>query len=154
MAEKEKKKRKRRIKGDAFWKLKSFAKKSKEAQKEVSEWEAGKAEELELYIDQINWITGAIFDPMLEIKEGKVVTGKVIGRLSYDVIKEHKERMVKVESIEKEIIEFRDQLSEKLNVWPDMINLRTGIISNDDYEGIDPDNIEKEIETEEEEEEK
>lgn len=139
MADKNEEKKKKRIKGKAFWKLKDFEKKIRDFQEELSEWEINKAEELELYPDQINWNTGAIFDPNAEIKNNQVLNGLVIGRLEHKTLREHKNIIDKVKLIDKEMIEFRDKLANKLEVWPDMIDLKTGVIENDVYESIDPD---------------
>jgi len=132
-------KKKRRIRGDAFWKLKSFEKKIRKWQEELSEWEEKKCEELGLYPDQINWVTGVIVDPKAEIKDGVVVNGHIIDRLPHEVLREHKAKANDLKKIDKEMVDFRDKLCKQLNVWPDMIDLQSGVISDDDYEGVDPD---------------
>lgn len=142
---KEKVEKKRRIKGDAFWKLKGFEKKIRNWQEELSEWEEKKCEELGLYPDQINWVTGVILDPKSEVKDGKVVNGCIIDRLPHEVLREHKAKASDLKKIDKEMVDFRDKLCKQLNVWPDMIDLQSGIISDDDYEGVD---LDEEIETE------
>ena len=101
-----KEKKKRRIKGDAFWKLKGFEKKIRKIQEELSEWESKKAEEMKLYPDQINWATGAVFDPLVEIREGQVKNAQVISRLPFDAINEHKEKMKKVKELDNETVSY------------------------------------------------
>jgi len=139
----EKKKKKRRIKGDAFWKLKGFEKKIQKVREELSEWELNKSEELKLYPDQINWATGAIFDPKAEIQDGRVVNAQVIERLAFDVLREHMSITEKLKKIDDEMVEYRDKLSAQLSVWPDMINLSTGIIADDNYEAVDPEKVDE-----------
>jgi len=139
-------KKKRRIKGDAFWKLQGFQKRIREFSEEMSEWEMKTAEENELYTDQINWVTGAIFDPNAEIKDSRVINAKVIGRLPHEIIREHKTMTEKLKKIDTDMVAFRNKLCEQLKVWPDMIDLQTGIVEDDKWDGIDP-----ETETEDEE---
>lgn len=148
MADEKKKmeKKKRRIKGDAFWKLQGFQKRIREFSEEMSEWEMKTAEENELYTDQINWVTGAIFDPNAEIKDSRVINAKVIGRLPHEIIREHKTMTEKLKKIDTDMVAFRNKLCEQLKVWPDMIDLQTGIVEDDKWDGIDP-----ETETEDEE---
>lgn len=152
MAEKkemEKEKRKRRVMGDAFWKLKSFEKRLRKFQENLNEWETKKAEELGLYMDQINWSTGAVFDPLAEIQEGRVINARVISRLGFDVLREHREQMEEVKQLNKEMVDYRDDLSKHLHIWPDMIDLKNGVISDESYEGINPDDQpDKDIEQE------
>lgn len=153
MAEKkEKVEKKRRIKGDAFWKLKGFQKRIKNLQEELTEWELKKAEELELYPDQINWMSGAIYKDGAEIQNGRVVNAEIISRLPYDVLNEHRAIVNKSKSIDKDMTEFQEKIARQLKVWPDMIDLKTGIIADNDYEGFDPDEEPEEIIEEEEQE--
>jgi len=149
---KEKVEKKRRIKGDAFWKLKGFENKIKDLQEEITEWELKKAEELKLYPDQINWATGAIFDVHTEVENGRVVHGKAIDRLSFEVLNEHKSILDKAKQIDKDMDAFKNKLARQMKIWPDMIDMKTGIIADDLYDGFDPDDeseIEEEIEEQE-----
>jgi len=148
--EKEEGKKKRRIRGDAFWKLRGFQKKVDKFQEELAEWEMEKLEELKLYPDQINWITGAIVDANAIIEEGRVISGQIVGRLPHEVIKAHKKEIEKLKEIDKELITFLDDLSNKLNIWPDMIDLKTGVIKDEgEYESVNPDTpVEEEKEKE------
>lgn len=144
---KEEKKKKRRIKGDAFWKLKGFEKRVKKFQENLDEWRNEKAEELELYPDLINWATGAIFNDGADIVEGKVMNAKVVGRLDYSVLKEYRKQLEEIKKIDNDMSEFRDSLAKHLDIWPDMIDLKTGVIKDeDDYDGFDPDSDEEEKE--------
>lgn len=151
MAEKEKQveeKKRRRIKGDAFWKIQSFQKRILKAQEELNDWQIAKAEELGLYPDQINWATGAVFDDKAEIKDGKVINAKVIERLPFDVLRTHKEQREVFKKLSDEMDTFRNDLARKMKVWPDMIDISTGIVSDNAWEEIDPDAIEDELEEE------
>jgi hypothetical protein len=142
MAEKEKKEKvekKRRIQGDAFWKLKSFEKRIKDLQEELTEWELSEAEELDLYPDQINWMNGAIYKDGAEIRDGRVINAETIARLPHDVLSEHKKIIDKSKQIDKDMTEFQNNLSRQMNIWPDMIDLKTGIIADNNYDGFDPD---------------
>ena len=151
MAEKEKKdveekKKRRRIKGDAFWKIQGFQKRILKAQEELNEWEISKAEELGLYPDQINWATGAIFDDKAEIRDGKVVNAQVISRLPHEVLRAHKEQGKVFKELSEEMDAFRNNLARKMKVWPDMIDISTGIVADNSWDEIDPDTITEEPE--------
>ncbi len=133
MAEKEKVKK--RIAGPEYWKLMGLMKELQKLQVKLNEWAEEKAEEMQLYPDQINWNTGSIFDPLTVIVNGKIVEGKVISRLERKAFNEHKKKVVALKKKDDEIGTFREGLAKKLNIWPDMIDFKTGVISGD-YEEV------------------
>jgi len=135
MAKEEKKQR--RIQGDAFWKLMAKLKKIKKAQEELVEWQQAKAEEAGVYTDLINWNTGAIFSDTAEIVNGSIRNGQIVGRIDREIIAEHREKIKQLNGIDAELGEYRDQLAKQLHVWPDQIDIKTGKIDPEEFDGED-----------------
>jgi len=131
-------KAKKRIGGRNYWRIRKLVDEIKEIGKEIDKWQEAEAEKLELYPDQINWGVGSIFDPMVEIVDGQVINAKVIGRLERDLFNAAAEKREALKAKDAELGELRDELAKKLGIWPDMINVNTGVIEGD-YEEVDPD---------------
>jgi len=148
-AEAKAEKKQRRIKGDAYWKLNGYLKKTQKMQKDLAEWQHQKAEESTyihfdtgepitgVYPDLINWQTGAIFNDGAEIVKGMVRNGKIIGRLAKDVLTEYREKMTEQTDLTEEIDAYRNQLAMALNVWPEQIDWKTGKIDTEEFDGIE-----------------
>jgi len=137
MADKKDKKKQKRIKGKAYWKLNGFMNEIKQKQKDLAKWQLEKAEEQDLYPDQIAWGSGAIYDPLAEIVEGKVINGKTIKRLPREIFKEYLDKIKEIDDVDVEVTKYREELAEKLGIWPDMIAYATGKITGE-YDGIEP----------------
>jgi len=139
-------KKQRRVKGDAYWKLNGFLKKVQELQKEMAEWQERKAEEATfidihtaepitgVYPDLINWNTGSVYNDGAEIIDGIVKNGKIIGRIDKKIIVEYKEMLKSMNALNEEISEYRDKLAQRLNVWPEQIDWKTGKISTEEFD--------------------
>ena len=134
MADEEKKKQ-RRIKGDAFWKLTRYRKKMEKAQEELAKWQQEKAEEAGVYADLINWNTGGIFSDATEIVNGVVRNGNIVGRLQKEVITEHRAKIEERMKLNEEIDAYRNKLAKVLHVWPDQIDWKTGKIDPEEFVG-------------------
>ena len=139
----EKKKKQRRIKGEHYWTLQNMLKELKKLNKELTEWQQEQAAELEVYPDQINWAIGAIYDPLTEIEDGRVVRGKIISRIPYELLQESKEKTKAIEEQDAAIVEYREEIANKLDTWPNMIDFKTGEINVKEYSPVDPDEEER-----------
>lgn len=130
---------KRRISGEAFWRLKGLLKKIDDAQAELKKWRESKLEEMKKYPDQVNWAVGSIYDPLVEIRDEKVVNAKVIERLPYELLIEHRNKAREIETLGADLEQLRDDLARKLNTWPDAISVRDGVVDAGSLEAVDPD---------------
>jgi hypothetical protein len=140
----EKQDRKRRITGEAYWRLRGLQKQLEEGQKQLQKWREEKLEELKVYPDQVNWNTGAIYDPIIEIKkdettgEGRVVNAKVIDRVPLEMLADHRAKGAELEEIAAKLVEHREHLAKRLRTWPDAISLKDGTVDGEAYVAVDP----------------
>lgn len=130
-------KKQRRIRGDAYWKLNRYLKKVQKLQEEMAAWQQEQAETLGVYIDLINWRSGAIFEDTAEVKNGIVRNGKVVGRAGKEILEEYSERNKKMMELQDEVTAYRDKLARTLKIWPDQIDWKTGKIDTEAFDGID-----------------
>lgn len=137
------KKKKRRITGESYWKLRGLQKKIEDGNRALQKWREKELEKLKLYPDQVNWATGAIYDPLVKIEGDKIISATVIGRISLELLKEHRDRVAALEPHAVQLVEIRDQLAKRMGVWPDSISLRDGNVDDDGFEAVDPDAPEK-----------
>jgi hypothetical protein len=130
--------KKRRITGEAYWRLRGLQKQLEEGQKALQKWREEQLEELKLYPDQLNWNTGAIYDPLAEIKDNQVVNAKVIGRVPLEMLADHRAKAAELEEIAAKLVEHREHLAKRLRTWPDAISLKDGTVDGEAYVAVDP----------------
>lgn len=129
--------KKRRIKGEAFWKIHGFLKSIEDAQEALKKWTDDRAKELGKYRDQINWQTGLIYDPMVEIVDGRIVRGKSIARVPDAMMDEYNAKLDSLRTIDRDLGDYRDQLARRIGVFPQDIDLKTGEVSPADFEELE-----------------
>lgn len=129
--------KKRRINGRDFWRVKEFFKRIEAARKKLQDWRDDVLEEQKFYPDQVNWVTGAVYDWNAEIADGHVVRGRIVDRLPRPALAAHRSLVRDLEKIDEELGAFRDLLAGRLNVFPDDINLKTGEVAESGYEELD-----------------
>jgi hypothetical protein len=130
-------KRKRRIKGESFWRMHGMLKQIESGQEALKQWQDERLAELKLYRDQVNWSTAAVYDPMVEIEDGKIVRGTVIARLPAAVVAAHDEKIKALQAIDRDLGDYRDQLAKRLGLFPKDIDIKTGEVSDDDYDELE-----------------
>ena len=151
---KDEKKKQRRIKGDAFWKLNGYLTKAQKDQEELGKWQQKMAEEAVIidpvtaqaitgvYPDLINWHTGSIFSDTSEIVNGIVRNGKVAGRLDKKVIAEYQKKMEASRTLNEEVTEYRNKLAKILKVFPEQVDWKTGKVDSEEFDGVElPENL-------------
>ncbi len=86
-----------------------------------------------LYLDQINWSTGMIFDA-----DVKITDRVAIGRIPRELLKEQREMVHAITALDEKVGELKWNFAEKLSCLPADIDPQTGEVKGDLVEGVDP----------------
>ena len=126
----DKKTKKRRIKGELFWKLADAREKSEEALEALREAARNKARELQLYPDQVDFVTGRVVD--------QIDGSKVIKRLDFEVLEWYQGELNKFNEIQKRWRSAQRVAAKACKLPADLIDPKTGEIHDEDVEFVDP----------------
>lgn len=115
-----KEKKERRICGKNYWLLHDMGEKLGKAQEKYQEWIRKAARKHNCYADQLeNSLTGKVVDD----------NGKII-RLGDKFINEAEKEFKKLNVIAKEVGALKVKLAHEYDTWPDLIDIKTGRISD------------------------
>jgi len=136
VAEKAKQKR---IRGTDYWAMQKAIMVVEEAKEAFQNWQKEEARKVGKYLDQVDFVTGAISKQVLvTAADGSQSIEMIVEEhISQDLIKQGQEEFAKIQAAVKKANLCLANTAKKYQVFMDCIDMKTGEI-NKDYEREDP----------------
>ena len=138
------KKKQRRINATSYWGLKKKMKELEAKQKEFRDWSEKEAEKMGLYADCVNFRSGVVtkvvgMQPSPDGR-GQQDLREFVKRLDLTepAVIEAKKKMVVIEEAGNKAEKYLDNIAEKYGLTPDLIDLKTGRILDEDIDFVEP----------------
>lgn len=134
-------KKEKRIRGVDYWNLLGALKKIDDAKEVWQKWCRTTAKKLGLYLDEVNFVTGAISKQIVTVDadgSSKVETA-VTDHIDQKHVDEGQAQFAKVEAVAKTAQRLLETTAKKYRTYEDCIDPKTGVITGDEIERVDPD---------------
>ena len=134
-----------RIGGDDFWGPYDAIEDIKNAREMFQSWLKGQCKHYNIYTDQVeNALTGkyrlddGVDHSCVNPKCGMRLNTGTVKRLPLEFVEEAEKEWAKVDSVVKKANELTIQIAKKYGVHPDLIDVQTGVIKDNNIETAKP----------------